>query len=84
MIDLAEIQANTRAHRIADAVAEDAIRCNGIVVNTDCYLINAHENEFLFDCAHHLKYHGQAAVMPADKDGLMEVILGDFTMEGLA
>ena len=83
MIDLAEIQADTRAHRIADAVAEDAIRCNGISIDTDVYRFEKDNiSDFIFDCAMHLKYNGMAAVFT--HDDFIEVVVGDFSMGSLS
>lgn len=77
MIDLAEIQADTRAHRIADAVAEEVIRCNGVSTDTDVYWLEKAElSDFIFDCAMHLKYKGAAAVFTYDD--FFEVVLGEF------
>jgi hypothetical protein len=83
--ELAEKQADDRAHRLATMAADEFIRCNGLSTNTpDEFVFHGTDlsDEHFQDCVAHLKWSGQCAVFEQDEETV--VLLGDYSMESLA
>ena len=82
---LAEKQADDRAHRIATTAAEEFVRCNGLSTNAaDEFVFHGADlaDEHFQDCIAHLEWAGQCVVFEGDEETIVQ--LGEFTLESLA
>ena len=75
-----------RAMQLATEHAEEYIRANGIPSDTsDEFVFHGDElaHKHFQDCIAHLKWRGQCMTFDLS-DGSVSVMLGDYTLEGLA
>lgn len=74
-----------RAVRIASVAAEELIRTEGTATGgiNEFQIPGCQVDEHTQDCIDHLVSHGEAHSYTTD-DGYVVVLLGDYTLEGLA